>query len=337
VSVEKLTVMAWRIHFTADDLARTTVAGTLGPFAETVLGLSMLHRPCPRPALYDSWRERMRSSLNPQMKPLTALMPIGAVGLDLLTLVGEAPTMGQGVDALLAMRREDVLTELEYGARRGRLPASAWTLATRDGAGRRRLADAALAAYEVIVAPHWARMQSHLRAERANRGRILLDGGVERLLATLHPERIRWRPPVLEIEVCPELDLHLGGRGLTLVPSVFVGRIPVLLWDLNDRSAPPRLVFSAARDPLTRGRLLAPSGNGTHPLAALVGRTRAAALRQIGDGCTTSELARHLGVSPAAASQHATVLRDAGLITTLRQGNRVWHSLTPLGFALLGD
>ena len=40
----------------------------------------------------------------------------------------------------------------------------------------------------------------------------------------------------------------------------------------------------------------------------------------------------------AAASQHATVLRKAGLIITHRQGSSVLHVLTPLGADLLaGD
>ena len=41
------------------------------------------------------------------------------------------------------------------------------------------------------------------------------------------------------------------------------------------------------------------------------------------------------GISLAAASQHASVLRDAGLITTQRQGRAVLHVLTPLGTELL--
>jgi DNA-binding transcriptional ArsR family regulator len=42
-----------------------------------------------------------------------------------------------------------------------------------------------------------------------------------------------------------------------------------------------------------------------------------------------------VGISLAAASQHASVLRDAGLITTHRQGSAVLHVLTPLGAELL--
>jgi hypothetical protein len=40
----------------------------------------------------------------------------------------------------------------------------------------------------------------------------------------------------------------------------------------------------------------------TDPLATLMGRTRAATLHSITDGCTTTELARRAGISAPAAS-----------------------------------
>ncbi|MCU7730852.1 helix-turn-helix domain-containing protein [Actinoplanes sp. KI2] len=62
---------------------------------------------------------------------------------------------------------------------------------------------------------------------------------------------------------------------------------------------------------------------------------RAAVLRAIEAPCTTTELARRAGTSVTSASQHAAVLRKAGLITTVRRGGAVVHSLTNLGTALL--
>jgi DNA-binding transcriptional ArsR family regulator len=42
-----------------------------------------------------------------------------------------------------------------------------------------------------------------------------------------------------------------------------------------------------------------------------------------------------LGISQAAASQHATVLRNAGLLISQRDRNTVLHTLTALGQAML--
>jgi DNA-binding transcriptional ArsR family regulator len=70
-------------------------------------------------------------------------------------------------------------------------------------------------------------------------------------------------------------------------------------------------------------------------LAAVLGRTRAKAIRAIAVGCTTTEVAQVLGVATTTASEHATVLRNARLINTRRRRNVVLHTLTPLGMALL--
>ena len=71
------------------------------------------------------------------------------------------------------------------------------------------------------------------------------------------------------------------------------------------------------------------------PLSDLLGRTRAAVLGAVRGGRTTTELAHTVGTSLGSASQHAAVLRSAGLISTHRTGPAVLHSLTPLGESLL--
>lgn len=79
------------------------------------------------------------------------------------------------------------------------------------------------------------------------------------------------------------------------------------------------------------GRLEGPHG----ALAALLGHSRAAVLEVIADGVSTGRLARRAGLSTASASEHATVLRRAGLVATHRSGRTSHHSLTPLGCELL--
>ena len=98
----------------------------------------------------------------------------------------------------------------------------------------------------------------------------------------------------------------------------------------------PRLILPAAGNDGT-GHAHLRNGPRAHQLAlaALIGRNRAAVLASVGDGCTTTELAGRAGISLAAASQHATVLRDAGLIASRRQGGAVLHVLTPIGMELL--
>jgi DNA-binding transcriptional ArsR family regulator len=72
-------------------------------------------------------------------------------------------------------------------------------------------------------------------------------------------------------------------------------------------------------------------------LVALLGRTRAAVLLTIADrpSLNTTELAAALGTSQASASQHATVLREAGLVTTRRHNGSALHTLSTCGTVLL--
>ncbi|HEY2443565.1 MAG TPA: winged helix-turn-helix domain-containing protein [Streptosporangiaceae bacterium] len=269
------------------------------------------------------------------MSPLAAMIPPGSRGVDLCTLIGETRTIEKGVGALLTMPREHLLAEMEALDRQCKLPASAWTAADPGSHGRVLLADAVDAAYRSLVEPYWPRIHAYLQAEQVARGRILVHDGVEQFLSRLQSRWIRWQSPTLTLRAAGRVDIDLDGRGLIMVPSLFVGVFPSLHLDLRDATSAPMLVFPAARDPAAVRQLWAGDRSAGKALGALVGRTRAVALDSIADGCTTTELARRADISVGAASQHATVLREAGLITTRRNGCAVLHMLTPLGAELL--
>lgn len=103
---------------------------------------------------------------------------------------------------------------------------------------------------------------------------------------------------------------------------------------LVDPTLPPVLTYPVARSASWwEGQNGGPSRE--RPLANLLGRGRAAVLRRVESGCTTTELARRIGVSAATASEHARIMREAGLLASVRDRNTVVHSLTPLGIDLL--
>ncbi|MDQ7904361.1 winged helix-turn-helix domain-containing protein [Phytohabitans sp. ZYX-F-186] len=143
-----------------------------------------------------------------------------------------------------------------------------------------------------------------------------------------------WQSPVLLSPYPEDYDLHLGGRGLLLVPSFFCWRTPVTL--INPE-LPPVLVYPVERDPHWLGHHPGKTpACGDRAVAALLGSTRAAVLDTVGRApATTKEIAHRLRISAPSASEHATILRGAGLIATRRSGNTVLHSLTPTGAALL--
>ncbi|SFB04832.1 DNA-binding transcriptional regulator, ArsR family [Amycolatopsis marina] len=217
-------------------------------------------------------------------------------------------------------------------SRTTRLPDLVWMLKRSNAVGEG--ADLVQDFFQVAIAPYWQRMQGLLDAERDARSRIVATGGVELLFSTLGP-KARWRAPVLEIASELSGDVYLNGRGLLLAPSLFVADRGVVLIEPERESGRSVLVFAAPLDRAAGALLWGMPQANDQALAALVGRTRAAGLQALTDACTTGELANRLGISVAGASQHAAVLREAGLITTRRNRNAVLHTVTPLGSALL--
>jgi DNA-binding transcriptional ArsR family regulator len=215
-----------------------------------------------------------------------------------------------------------------------------WARAVSDGDAdaRRLLAAGLVACHRVTLAPYWEASRSRLDVVRAQYARTFLEGGVDALLAALNPPLVRWRPPVLEVRYPRPIEVHLGGRGLTLVPALFSWRNFSLLYDPYDDTSVPRLTVPAVTDPVTGEALWRPRGPvADDALGALLGRTRAAVLRRTADGCSTTELAARLGVSLPAVSQHTKALRDARLITTSRRGGSVVHLASSLGRELLDE
>ncbi len=73
-------------------------------------------------------------------------------------------------------------------------------------------------------------------------------------------------------------------------------------------------------------------------LAALADPTRRVIFERVADRPrAVGELARELPVSRPAVSQHLKVLKDAGLVSDLRDGNRRIYQLDPAGIAALRE
>ncbi|MFD5148115.1 ArsR/SmtB family transcription factor [Streptomyces sp. NPDC058401] len=326
-----------RIHFTADDLARTRVAATIGAAAETMYSLRLL-RDCASAALpFRPWQEAVRGRLGARARPFTSLLAVDGPDIDLTVLMGDTPSLEEGIDNLLRASSAGMRAELEHIAFHPSQLSWARNLAAGDLGARRDFAAGLTACNEALVAPYWNRTRSHVEAVRAAFARTLLDGGIERLLEGMCVPLVRWRAPVLEVRYHRHVEVHLRGRGLVIAPTVFLWRDPALLWDSQDETSAPTLAIPTIGDAQVGAALWGAEQAADPSLRALLGRTRAAALQVATEGCSTTELARRLNVSIAAASEHATVLRNAHLITTSRRGKSVVHTVTPLGAELLGS
>jgi DNA-binding transcriptional ArsR family regulator len=314
-----------KVHFTEADLAKVTIAGDADPMWELLMSSYRIRRPEGEP-LFGRWRRGSRSAVPESGRLLMSAVPPYGYCPDFLTPAG-AGTIGEGVSAVLETPEPRLAADIaELAAQGTRVPP--WLRRLADGEPRelRRLGTALQDYYRQCVAPDWAAVR-HAVARDRRRLRTNLDrGGPQLLLSTLHPD-ITWTPPVLRVRFPIEQELHLNGRGLRLIPAFFAHGMPTTY---KDPGLPPALVYSISHARFDSDAEPGPS------LAALLGQTRARVLMTTAiTRCNTSELAELTGISPATASQHASVLRASGLITSSRSGKSQIHEITPLGLAII--
>ncbi|WP_327587993.1 helix-turn-helix domain-containing protein [Nonomuraea sp. NBC_00507] len=323
-----------RIYFTSDDIARTRIAPGPDPLWELVLSLQML-RPQRGDLLFTTWRHESckavrHARLGEVLGLLLALTPNVGYFPDFLNPIEAIHGLDHGLEALRTTPIPMLKRDVRRLAATHRLPESARRLADGEPAVLTDLTEAMRACYDLTVMPYRRSIDAALGKDRRIRTFALANGGVEGLLASLRP-MMTWSAGELRIPGHRHQELHLHGRGLLLIPSYFCVSGPLTMFDPD---LPPVLIY-----PVVRGPDALPSRASTMPtaLGALIGSTRAAVLDVIGtrEGASTTTLARHLGISMATASEHTTVLRQSGLISSHRDHNRTLHHLTELGRALL--
>ncbi len=182
--------------------------------------------------------------------------------------------------------------------------------------------------WERALAGHWPRLRAVLEGDVLYRARRLALEGAEGLFGKLHP-RVRWRPGVLEVDKRCVHDRAGGGEGVLMVPSAFSWPDVFVVVDEPWR---PSIMYPA------RGSgtlwLESPESRGA-ALELLVGRGRARVLRELAAPTTTAEVARRLGFTTSAASQHLTALARAGVVGRTRVGRRVYYALSARGRSVL--
>jgi DNA-binding transcriptional ArsR family regulator len=315
-----------KIHFTAEDVAKVRVLDRPDPMWETVLSLHLLQSDVGTET-FGRWRNRTRKRLTRFTGLLATLAPPKGYTADFLTPQVGLGDLDTSLELLLSTPRQRLREDV--GELAGERPLPSWTSALAQGDREMlgHLEKAVRLHRTTALQPDWHTIDAAVRADSQARGRVMLSGGVDRLLSTLH-RSVSWQAPVLEVAYPIDQDLYLDGRGLILLPSFFCWQTPITV---KDPTMTPVLVYPVER------HLGWDSPAQKRSLSNLLGRTRASVLTAIGDSphLTTKELASLLGISPAGASQHATVLREAGLITTRREGGAALHTLATAGFALL--
>ncbi|MGC5014559.1 helix-turn-helix domain-containing protein [Streptosporangium sp. DT93] len=303
-----------------EDLADTRFA--LSPLHETVYSLRVLRDPGLH-ALHLPWRASVLARLDPRdAGPLAALVGRRLALPDFLTPrpTAFATSLREAMSLVRGTPPRIVRRDLEGALIEGPIPAGDASAARfRDDT-----CDLLRRYWELAVEPVWPRMRLLLEADMTYRARQLAVGGARLLFADMHPN-LRWHEGVLHIDkMIGRHRVAASGRGLLLMPSVFA-----------HKPAPP---VSPEEPPLLTypGRAVAtlwspaPAPDAT-ALTSLLGAPRAALLGLLAEPLPTVELARRLGVTPSAVSQHLRVLYATGLVTRARDGRHVLYRRSPLG------
>ncbi|MEV0614856.1 metalloregulator ArsR/SmtB family transcription factor [Nonomuraea sp. NPDC050404] len=325
--------MALTIDLGVSELAATRFA--ISPLSETVSGLQQLGD-LDRNPLHLRWLRWAADELARDPLDLSHTWPL---------IVSDRPNWpeflvpaplgpGASIDDDLAALRRTPAAQVRISLRRvfgEDLPAPAAALAERPAAGLAAIAAELRTAHDRLIAPHWSRIRALLDADVIHRARQLAAGGAERLFADLHPD-LRWHDGRLRLGGARwrvERVVERGPGGLVLMP-VALGSPYVLIKKRTSTQTTVRYPARGVGTLWTAGTR-APAGSTVR----LLGRARAELLEALRSPSTTTDLARALGITPSAVSQHLRVLRESGLVARERSGRSVLYMTTALGASLL--
>ncbi|MFF0153343.1 ArsR/SmtB family transcription factor [Micromonospora sp. NPDC005203] len=316
------------VGLNAHDLATTRFA--ISPLWEAVASVRIIKRPRQFPE-HLAWYERIHPRLAGVRWQLLAdlvRMPTPLIP----TFVCPPPTTSQPtidleLASLVATPAETVRASLDAlpGPRSSLLEA----LYADPPPHLTRLAEAIRAYTDAVIAPYWPRMRTLLEREVLLGARRTATDGIHGLLNHLDPS-VRLKDDTLSVQhLTSHGAVRLDGRGLLLVPSVFIGR---RVWSNFGSPGQPVLRFPARAVATLWERERTPHGRA---LAGVLGRTRAALLYELAVPTSTLELAERCRLTSGTVSQHLGALRDAGLVGTHRVGRFVLYARTTAAEALI--
>jgi DNA-binding transcriptional ArsR family regulator len=329
------------------DLAATRFA--ISPLCETLKAVRLLGRSNP-PAVNQPWMRWARAQVGQRPLRLPRLWPLIATDLPywpeflMPAPPGKSPGFDEELARLCATPDATVRESLQRVFGDGRWPESARALFERPRESFAEIATELTECHDRLIVPHWERIRAVLEADISYHAGLLAGGGARSLFSDLHPG-LSWSGGKLLLtdSETPQADqqVTLGPDGVVLMPSVLVWPE----WQLKRRTSTQTTLVYPARGTATVWEAgLDGVGLGAGGLAAgdlravesLLGVARARLLGALRSPATTTMLARRLGVTPSAVSQHLAVLHRGGLVDRQRSGRAVLYQASELGLALLG-
>ncbi len=345
-----------RIHLIPEDLTRMRFA--YSPLIELVASYRMLHSGKPNP-LYQRWMEEAGRALDGLEFPYLHTLAVGRSYIpDFIT---PTPTL---TGLTLEDEIEQLLSVPDSVIRKN---VQLLISADGDSELRQHflmyphevllcLVDELHLYWQRTLAAHWQRMTAILEGDVLYRARQLAVEGAPHLLGALHPN-LQFHSPMTDntlatlhvtcsdsthkpphtpylqfgkdnTPTCTDVEAHLDGAGLQLVPVLFSAN--KLLWQVVPEWR-PMLIYGVRGLGLWQQSL--PESNTS--LEAALGAARARVLQALIPPANTGEVARKLALSAGAVSQHLNRLNEAGLVEPHRSGKRVFYQLTRRGQALI--
>jgi len=324
------------------DLAATRFA--ISPLCETLRAIPLLAGPHP-PSVNLPWVRWARAELNRRPLRLPRLWPLVVTDLPywpeflVPAPAGKSPGFDEELARVCATPAEPVRASLRRIFGDGPWPDTATDLFERPREALAEIAAELAECHDRLIVPHWERIQSVLEADISYRAGLLTGGGARSLFSDLHPD-LRWSAGKLFMSDSEtgqaDRQITLGPDGVVLMPSVFIWPE----WSVKKSTSTQTTLLYPARGVTTvwQAGLAAsdPEPGGLAAIELLLGAPRARLLEALRSPATTTALARRLGVTPSAVSQHLAVLHRGGLVDRQRSGRTVLYQTSGLGLALLG-
>jgi DNA-binding transcriptional ArsR family regulator len=305
------------------DLGQLTFASAAYPLLESVASLRSLYRG--RDARRRSrWQEWVAARLPHTARPLLELVSVCGDAMMFAAVPEE--DLDRGLAVVRTIPATVVRSRLAEVANERGVPTWFSAFVGADGGTRRQLCDALRDYFGSCVLPYWRHVAAGHARESARFGRSVLDAGVRAAVAEVVPDTVS-RHGDAATRRKPDPDSREGA--IVLTPSLFWSGDPWLGTLPHGEAA---LVYRPADSAAMLDEDLP---DRLDALRHLLGHTRAAVLASLARPCGTTELASRVHMSVATISEHATVLRAAGLILTTRRGRSVHHMLTDLGRQLV--
>ena len=317
---------------TTDVLGNTRFS--FSPLAEATLSLRLIG--CPHPThIHAPWLRSVRNRLDGvDLELLLAVAPSGKWVADCLMPAPSGPqvTIEEQLRELAQISAAEMGRDLqEVWQDEPAVPRRLRELVRTGAHGPQQLAETLWDYWDAALEPFWNKICAVLEDDVFHRVAAQMNSGLFALLEDLHPE-VSLDGNLLHVDKPHHTSATYHGRELDLTPSVFAWPGLILRDGQDDRFG---LTYAARGVARVWEGLSVMNQIDDDPLAALLGRTRAAILEMTSVPMSTSQIARELGQSAGSVSQHLSVLRGSGLVVSRRSGRSVLYSQTSLAQSMI--